>query len=181
MAQQLINDGGYGDGLAKAVNANFTEAYGLANAAQDTADIANSAANQALLAGTPFMYTVSMTKAQSAAGVVIVPDSAVPTLSKVYVTQFRLNVSGATAWTDVTATEVIIRDNAGSPATGITFGKAALTGNRVIDSLDTTDITAAAPLLLNAGFTAGYGIKIIGDAVFANGSDIYITVSGYIK
>jgi hypothetical protein len=172
--------GGYGDNLSKDLNANFTEVALSAQTAQDTADVAEGKANQALLAGIPFMRTVTMTAAQSAAGVVIVPDSVVPTLSKVYVTGFRLNVTGATAWTDSTATLVRIRDNAGSPATGITFAKAALTGNRVIDSLDTTNVTGAAPLLTNAGFTAGYGIKIIGDAVFANGSTISIMVAGYI-
>jgi len=179
---QILLDSPIGDNLGANINANFTEVYLASAAAQGAAVDAQADATAALSAGRPFDLTVPLTAANSAAGITVVSPAQVAATEKVYVTGFLLNVSGATAWSDITATVVVLKDtHATLPATGITFAKAGLTGNRVIDSLDTTNVTAAAPILAGSGFTAGEGLVLIADALFAAGSTINFTCYGYIK
>lgn len=159
-------------GFAAALDANFTEVTAAAAAAQTDA-------TAALNAGKPFMATATLTAAAAATGVTVLADSVVGT-DTVYVTGFRLKVSGATAWTDATATIVTLQDTEGTPVSGIIFAKAGLTGNAIIDSLADSNLTVGDSIAINDGFTAGKGLVLIGDADFGAGSDIVVTVFGYI-
>lgn len=132
------------------------------------------------LSGRPFRKTVTLTAAAAATPVEIVADSSVATLEKVYITSILATVNGATDWADDTGTQVVIQDNAVAPVAGITVAKTALTGNAVF-GLIATGVTLAAPVLLGSGFTADYGISIAADDNFTAGSDLVVTVCGFIK
>ncbi len=87
-------------------------------------------------------------------------------------------MSGGTAWTDATATVVKIQDLAAAAA--ITLAKAGLTANAMLVP-GTGNTTLAALLTGQSGLTASRGLQVVGDANFAAGSDLKISVSGYIK
>lgn len=129
------------------------------------------------LAGQPFRKTVTLTSAAAGTAVHILTDANVGAGRKVYINQMLLDVAGATAWTDATATIVKVQDT--SAVVGGTYAKAQLTGNAFFD-LTTTGLTLAAPIKDGTGFTTAKGIDIIADANFAAGSDIKLTVTGYI-
>ena len=162
-----------GDKVAEICNNNFDELY-----AADIAANANIAL--ALNAGIPFKYTVKLTATAAATPVNIVPAALVTGTKKVFPTGILLNVNGGTAWTDVTATLVKIQDTAASPVVGITIPKALLTANKIIDSLAVATLVISDNILQGIGFTAAKGLDIVADAIFAAGSDIYVTVTGYI-
>lgn len=131
------------------------------------------------LSGRPFRKTVTFTAAAAGTPVVIVAASEVTGTNKVFVTDFLLSVNGGTAWTDTTATIVTLQDTAASPVVGATFAKAQLTSQAQLGKL-TAGVTLAAPVRTGVGFTAAKGLNIAADGIFAAGSDISITVTGFI-
>lgn len=146
-----------------------------------TSEIADAAVTTDKEIVTPFSATATLTAAAAATPVTIVADAAVPAGKKIYVTNLRLVVSGATAWTDATATKVTIQDTNSSPVAVVDIAKAGLTSNAVISTLGGTNQTLGANIIAGSGLTAAKGIVIKGDANFGAGSDIKVTVSGVIK
>ncbi len=133
-----------------------------------------------LYAVIPFEVTATLTAAAAGTAVHVLAEASVPAGKKAYVTGMLLNVNGATAWTDLTATGLTIQDTNGTPAVGITIPKALLLGNALL-SLFTPTMTLANLILRGTGFTTAKGIDIVADANFAAGSDIYVTLTGVIK
>jgi hypothetical protein len=152
--------------LETAVNTTIPAAY----TAADTAQLA--------LAGKPFFKVATLTSAAAATPVDILTDVQVDT-GTVFITDFLLNVNGGTAWTDTTGTVVTVQDTNGTPVVGITAAKAQLTGNAILDLLS-TGITLGDAIIDGTGFTATKGLQIVADSDFDAGSDIIVTVSGYV-
>jgi hypothetical protein len=128
--------------------------------------------------GIQFEVTGTLTSAAAATPVILLADSLIPSGKAVYINWWMLTVNGGNAWVDVGATIVKIQDNAAVAA--ITFGKAGLTGNAMLVP-GSANTTLAALMVAQSGLTANRGIQIVADAVFGAGSDIKITVGGYIK
>lgn len=128
-------------------------------------------------AGVPFRATVRLTSALAGTAVHIVPVADVADTEQVFVLGHLLNVNGAAAWTDSTATVVKLQDTDDAPA--ITFPKAILTGNALIP-LGASGPTVDNVILRGIGLTAGAGLDLVADGNFAAGSDIYATVWGFI-
>jgi hypothetical protein len=173
MSQQLFPETP-GDLIASICNANFGELY-----AAKTSDAAAILALQSAVttlqgAGTPFNVTANLTSAAAATPVHILPAASVTAGKKAYVTAVFLSVGGGTAWTDVTATAVMLQDTAGTPIVGATWLKALLTGNAT--PLTPSSFGSA----MATGFTAAKGLDIAADANFAAGSTITVRVFGYI-
>lgn len=125
-----------------------------------------------------FKRTATLTAA--AAGTAVNVLTAADVGSKTaYVMGAFLKVDGATAWTDSTGTVVKIQDTAASPVTGITYAKAQLTGNAIL-TFSSTGVTIGDPVAEGTGFTATKGLDIIADSNFDAGSDIKVTVFGYL-
>jgi len=161
MSQQKFNPQP-GDPVATICNNNFDELY------------ANSVL--ALSAGTPFRRTVTITSAAAATAIPILTDAEVGTGKKVYINQAIGNVNGATLW--ATTATVAIQDTAGAPVAGVTYAVAGMTANATL-YLNTANVTVAAPVSQGAGFTAGKGISLKGNAN-GTGSNFIVTVTGYI-
>ena len=118
------------------------------------------------------------TAATAGTAVHILTDAEVGS-KKAYVTGAILKVDGATAWTDSTGTVVTVQDTNGSPVVGLTYAKAQLTGNAVL-VLGSTGVTIGDAVSDGSGFTAAKGLDIIADSNFDAGSDIKVTVFGFI-
>jgi hypothetical protein len=153
----VLNDGDSGSTIRAALNAMLTELYGAL----------------------PFRATATLTSALAATPVHLVPAASVPAGKKVYLTGFLLFVNGAVSWIDATATLVKLQDTATVPVVAATFAKAGLTGNAQIDP-PSASVVRAAPVLLGAGLTDAKGLDLVADGNFASGSDIVVTVTGYI-
>lgn len=128
-------------------------------------------------AGVPFFATATLTAAAAGTAVHVVPEADVPSGKKIHILDVVLNVSGATAWTDSTATVVKLQDTAGTPVVAATYAKAGLTGNAVLGKIG-ANITAGADIKTGSGLTAEKGLDIAGDADFTAGSDILVSVYG---
>ena len=126
------------------------------------------------------MGVATLTAASAATPVNVIPSAQVPAGKKLYLLGFLLSVGGTTAWTDSTATIVKLQDTAGTPVVAVTFAKAQLTSQAQLGPL-TSGATLATPVRTGVGLTAAKGLDIVGDAVFAAGSDITITAFGVIK
>jgi hypothetical protein len=176
MAKKTVQ-GGPSDSLGIIINDNFTECYAQDATLQDNID---ALSGTALMAGIPFRYTEKIVSTAAGTAVPVVPVSAVPAGKKVYLTGILVNVSGSTAWTDGTAATFLIVDTAASPLTLVSIVKAGLTGNRVVDSFAATNVTTGTAVLLGAGAGEGCGLSIKGNANYTAGSDIYVTLTGYI-
>jgi hypothetical protein len=128
--------------------------------------------------GIQFEVSGTLVAASAATPVILIADSLIPAGKAVYINWWMVSVSGATAWTDVTATLVKIQDTAAVAA--ITFGKAGLTAKAILVP-GSANTTYADLIPAQSGLTASKGISVIADAIFANGSDLKVTVGGYIK
>jgi hypothetical protein len=128
--------------------------------------------------GISFTVTGTLTSAAAATAVTILADSLMPAGMKVYITDWFVSVGGAAAWVDVTATIVKIQDNASTVA--ITIAKAGL-GAKAQLYPGSANITYADLIPNQSGLTASRGIQVVADANFGAGSDLKVTVSGYIK
>ena len=131
-----------------------------------------------IMPGIEFMVTGTLTAAAAATAVTLLADSLVPTGMKVYINGWFVSVGGGTAWTDITATIVTIQDSAAVAA--VTLAKAGLTGNALLVP-GSANTTLAAMITAQSGLTAGKGLQVVADHTFGAGSDLKVTVSGYIK
>lgn len=127
---------------------------------------------------TPQIFTAILTSAAAATPVHLIPVGSVPTGKKIYISSMLMNVNGATAWTDTTGTKVLLQDTAAVEA--LEAAKAQLTGNAAL-SLVSAGITLKNPILQGIGLTVNDGLDIVADHNFAAGSDLYVTVTAYIK
>ena len=129
----------------------------------------------------PFAVTKKITAAAAGTVVHLLQDSdvaAVGASAKAYLTGFTMVVDGATPWTDVTATELLLQDTAGNVFA--TAAKAGLTANAVLRP-GSGSVVLGEALIRGSGSAVGKGIDLIGDANFTAGSDVYVTVTGYIQ
>lgn len=129
--------------------------------------------------GKPFRKTVVLTSAAAGTPVHVLAAASVGTGKTAYISHFILNVDGATAWTDDTALVVNLQDTADVPVVGAVIDKSVLLGNVTL-GMFSDGVTLDVPISQGAGFTATKGIDIVADGNFAAGSDIIITVFGYI-
>jgi hypothetical protein len=129
--------------------------------------------------GAWFKRTATLTSAAAATAVNLLTAADVGTKTA-YVMGAFVKVNGATAWTDTTATIVKVQDTAGTPVVGATVAKAGLTASACL-TLGSSSITLGAPISNGTGFTAAKGIDVVADAVFAAGSDLVVTIFGYIE
>jgi len=128
--------------------------------------------------GTWFKRTATLTSA--AAGTAVHVLTAADVGSKTpFVMGAILKVDGADAWTDTTGTVVKLQDTADTPVVGFTYAKEQLTANAVL-TLASTGVTIDDPVAEGNGFTAEKGLDVIADSDFDAGSDIKITVFGYL-
>jgi hypothetical protein len=132
----------------------------------------------ALSPGLQFEVQGVLTAAAAATPVILLADSLVPAGKAVYINYWLVSVGGATAWTDATATIVKIQGNDATVA--LTFAKAGLTGNAMLVP-GSASTTLAALITAQSGLTAGKGIQVVADAVFAAGSNLQVMVGGYIR
>ena len=130
---------------------------------------------------TPFHGIATLTAAAAGTAVPIVADAEVPAGKKIYVTGYRVIVSGATAWADATATKVVISDTNDTPVVVTDIAKAGLGANAIINTVGGTNQTLGANIISGAGLTATKGLQIKADAHFGAGSDIKVVVFGVIK
>lgn len=138
------------------------------------------AKQDALSNGVPFRKTVTLTAAAAATPVHVLPEALVAAGQKAFITNILLFVSGETAWTDELATGVSIQDTEAAPILAVSFAKAQLTGGAIL-GMHSAGVTLARPVLTGVGLTAGAGIDIAADGNFAAGSDIIVTVCGFIE
>ncbi len=128
--------------------------------------------------GVPFRKTVKLTSAAATTPVEIIADAAVGTGKCVYITGFYANVDGATGWSG-DGNNVIVRDRASSPVAAITFAKAQLTANAQL-MFGSTGVTLGDGIKDGTGMTATKGLEIVGDGAFTAGSDLIVTITGFI-
>ena len=133
-------------------------------------------ADDVISAGTWFKKTVTLTSEAAATAVSLLSDEDVGTGTAFIMGAF-VKVNGAVAWTDDTATKVTVQDT--EDVAGLTIAKAGLTANAFL-TIGTANITVGDPIALGAGFTATKGIEVVADAVFAAGSDLEVTIVGYV-
>ena len=129
--------------------------------------------------GAWFKRTATLTSAAAATAVHLLTDADVGSKTA-YVMGAFVKVNGSTAWTDTTATVVKVQDTADTPVVGATIAKAGLTANACL-TLESSNVTIGDPVALGTGFTAEKGIDVVADAVFAAGSDLEVTIFGYIE
>ena len=130
------------------------------------------------LSGIPFRKTVKIVSTAAGTAVPIIPAASVPGTSKIFVTDMLAVVSDSTAWA-TTGTIVKIQDTAGTPVVGVTMAVAALTANAKLN-LCTANVTLGDAVKKGTGFTVAKGLNLVGDADFGAGSDLYVTVCGFI-
>jgi len=130
-------------------------------------------------AGTPFLKIVTLTAATAATPVEVLAATTVGASRKAYVTNFLATVNGAVAWADDTATIVKLQDTAGTAVVGATIAKAQLT-NAAILGLLSAGVTLGDAIKLGTGFTTAKGLVVVADANFGAGSNLVITVAGYM-
>ena len=128
--------------------------------------------------GAWFKRTATLTAAAAATPVHVLTAADVGDKTAYVMGAFIKN--GATAWTDTTATVVKVQDTADTPVVGATIAKAGLTANACL-TLGSSNVTIGDPVALGTGFTAEKGIDVVADAVFAAGSDLEVTIFGYIE
>ena len=128
--------------------------------------------------GIPFRKTVKLTSADATTAVEIIADAAVGTGKCVYITGFYANVNGSDAWAGA-GNNVIVRDRATSPVAAITLAKAQLTTNAQL-MFGSTGVTLGDGIKDGTGMTEAKGLTIVGDGAFTAGSDLIVTITGFI-
>jgi len=178
MSQRRL-EGGENDPIASICNGNFDELYAAESADAIAIAAAQADATAALNAGKPFRVTGILTAAAAGTAIHVLTDAQVGAGKKAYLTGMILSVNGATPWTDVTATLVKVQDTNVSPLIGPTVPKALLIASANI-GLTSLTVTLGNAVARGTGFTTAKGLDILADANFAAGSDIYVTLIGYI-
>jgi len=131
------------------------------------------------LAGKPFRKVKTLTSADAATPVAILTAAEVGAGKKAYITGFLAKVNGEVDW-EGEGTIVTIQDDNATAVVGITLAKAQLTSGALLDLL-ATGATLGVAVSLGTGFTAAKGLVILADGAFATGgSDIVVTLTGYI-
>lgn len=128
--------------------------------------------------GIPFRKTVKLTAVGAETPVSIIADAAVGAGKSVYITGFYANVDGADVW-DGTGNNVIVRDRAGTPVAAITLPDSILTTNAQL-MFGSTGVVLGDGIKDGTGMTPAKGIEIVGDGAFSDGSDLIVTVCGFI-
>ena len=154
---QVVNYGGYNDRLTAA------EGF-IADLSKDP--------------GVPFRKTVTLKAADATTAVSIIADAAVGTGKCVYITGFYANVNGNDAWAG-TGDNVIVRDRAGTPVAGITLPDSILTDSAQL-MFGSAGVVLGDCIKDGTGMTATKGIEIVGDGAFTGGSDLIVTITGFI-
>lgn len=154
---QVVNYGSYNDRLTAA------EGF-IADLAKDP--------------GIPFRKTVKLTSAAATTPVSIIADADVGAGKCVYINSLYANVDGGDAWAG-TGTAVKIQDTANTPSAAITFAKGKLTANAQLAFLS-DGVTLGDGIKDGTGMTPAKGIEIVGDDAFSGGSDLIVTITGFI-
>lgn len=128
--------------------------------------------------GIPFRKTVKLTAAAAETPVSIIADADVGAGKRVYITSMYANVNGAEAWSG-TGDNVIVRDRAGSPVAAITLPDSILTDSAQL-MFGSTGVVLGDGIKDGTGMTDAEGIEIVGDGAFSAGSDLIVTVCGFI-
>ena len=128
--------------------------------------------------GVPFRKTVTLKAAAAETPVSIIADAAVGTGKSVYITSMYANVNGAVAWSG-TGNNVIVRDRAGTPVAGITLPDSILTADAQL-MFGSTGVVLGDGIKDGTGMTTAEGIEIVGDGAFSAGSDLIVTIVGFI-
>jgi len=144
----------------------------------DVADLEAVVTGITAESGIPFRKTATLTSAATGTAVHVLTDADVGSKTA-YPLGAILKVDGETAWTDSTGTIVKIQDTDDIPVVGLTYAKAQLTGNAVLVP-GMTGVTIGDPIAEGAGFTATKGISVVADSNFDAGSDIKVTIFGYL-
>jgi hypothetical protein len=129
--------------------------------------------------GMPFRRTVTLTQAAATTPVEIIADAEVGAGKCVYITGMYSNVNGATGWSG-TGSNVIVRDTAASPVAAITLAKATALAANAQAAFLTTGVTLGDGIKDGTGMTAAKGLEIVGDGAFSAGSDLIVTLVGFI-
>ena len=140
-------------------------------------DIDDLEAVNTLAGGTPFIRTATLTALAGGTAVHVLAAADVGAGFKAFVTGFKATVSGGTAWSGGTGTKVALQDTNGTPVVGAEIAVAGLAGNAVIAE-GHANVTLKAAMA--SGFTAAKGIDIKGDNNFGAGSDLVVTITGFI-
>ena len=126
--------------------------------------------------GIPFRKTVTLKAADATTPVSIIADAAVGTGKCVYITGFYANVDGGTDWSG-TGNVVKVQDTADVAA--ITLPDSILKGNAQL-MFGSTDVDLGDGIKDGTGMTTATGLEIVGDDVFSDGSDLIVTITGFI-
>ncbi len=129
--------------------------------------------------GIPFRKTVKLTSAEATTPVVIIADDDVGDGKCVYINSLYANVNGDDPWVGGGATVVTVRDTATTPVAAITFAKAQLTANAQL-MFGSTGVTLGDGIKDGTGMTEAKGITIVADDEFTSGSDLIVTITGFI-
>lgn len=129
--------------------------------------------------GMPFRKTVTLTSALATTPVEIIADDSVGEGKKVFITDFLVNVDGAVAWSG-DGGNVLIRDTEDTPVAGVTIAKAGLTNAALVGKHTASNVTLGNAVKQGEGFTEAKGIEVVADGAFSAGSDLIITVVGFI-
>lgn len=116
----------------------------------------------------------TLAKASAATALTLVSDAQVGPGRKIVGVWGFIGNTGATAWTDTTATLLKFQDSASTPVVWCNCLKAALLAS-VYSPVGGPSFTAGAGSLAG-GLTTGKGLAVQADANFANGTDLFIKV-----
>lgn len=128
--------------------------------------------------GIPFRKTVKLTAAGAETPVSIIADDDVGVGKSVYITSMYANVNGSTAWSG-TGDNVIIRDRATTPVAAITLPDSILIDSAQL-MFGSTGVVLGDGIKDGTGMTPTKGIEIVGDGEFSDGSDLIVTICGFI-
>ena len=128
--------------------------------------------------GIPFRKTVKLTSAKATTPVEIIADDDVGAGKCVYINSLYANVNGNDQWAGDGAV-VTVQDTATTPVAAITFAKAQLTANAQL-MFGSTGVTLGDGIKDGTGMTEAKGITIVADGAFASGSDLIVTITGFI-
>lgn len=129
--------------------------------------------------GPVFFKKTAVLARTNTVGASIISDDEVGVNGQVHILGILVKNSGATAWTDSTATKVSILDRGGTPVEAVAIAKAGLTDSALL-GLHTANVTVHANVAKGSGLTKGKGLVVKPDASFAAGTDLYVTVFGLI-
>ena len=129
--------------------------------------------------GVPFRKTVTLKSADAETPVSIIADADVGTGKSVYITGFYANVNGAVAWSG-TGNNVIVRDRASPSVAAITMADATALGADSQLLFGSTGVTLGDGIKDGTGMTATKGIELVADGAFAAGSNLIVTICGFI-